>query len=82
MSLSIWKYVPYDQPAKYNLGSKADLTALYKVLRQAATERLDETRMQYLHPEDRAYARQEYRVLDGAARAVQKLLRTKTPNAK
>lgn len=78
--ISLWKYVPDEQPAKYNMCSKADLAALYKILRQAATDCLEEAREQYAHPGDRAYSRQEYRVLDGAARAVQLLLRTKTQN--
>lgn len=75
------KYIPEDRPLKYDVTDKKHLKALYKILREAAADQLKEARLTYMHPEDIEIARDEYRVLDGAARAIRALMH-KTPNAK
>ena len=72
-------YIPDDRPSKYDVGKKEHLAELYKILRAAADDQLATAREKHLHPEDRKYARDEYRVLDGSARAIRMLMR-KTHN--
>lgn len=69
------KYIPENRPLKYDVSDKKHLNELYKIMRNAADDQLKQSRLEFLHNEDREIYRDEYRVLDGAARAIRKLMR-------